>query len=403
MKLTTAGVAVGFEKQIVGVVTTNPLELYQRLNRILVGGLMPEDLSGYRGALTTGDLSHRQLTTPVVHRAREIDHLRSEDIIVMEPTSGFVRSLYRPADIHNSIFVTERCNSNCIMCSQPPKDRDDIEELTERNLELIQLINPVPEYLTITGGEPTLLEGKLFEMLGALRDRMPDTAIHILTNGRRFAWSDFTRQFAAIGHPRLSLGIPIYSDVATDHDYVVQAKDAFDQTIMGLHNLARWGQRVEIRVVLHAKTVSRLPELAEFIYRNLTFAEHIALMGLEYIGYTPRNMSLLWIDPYDYQEQLAEAVRILRQRSMNVSIYNHQLCVLRPDLWRYAKKSISDWKNIYLDECTDCGVRNECGGFFRWATKIHSSHIRPLQCEPRTSVAVTDDPNRGGGTAVPAL
>jgi His-Xaa-Ser system radical SAM maturase HxsC len=379
VKLTTAGVAVGFDRQIVGIVTRDPLPSDQRSNRILVNKLVPKDLSGYLGALTTSDVGNRPMRIPVVHRTREIDHLRSEDIIVMEPTSGFVRSLYRPADTHNSIFVTERCNSNCLMCSQPPKDRDDSVELTERNLELIRLINPAPEYLTITGGEPTLLGDKLFEMLAVLRDRMPDTAIHMLTNGRRFAWSDFTRQLAAIGHPNLSLGVPLYSDVATDHDYIVQAKDAFDQTIMGLHNLARWGQRVEIRVVLHAKTVNRLPELAEFIYRNLTFTEHVALMGLEYIGYTPRNMDLLWVDPYDYQDQLAEAVRILRQRSLNVSIYNHQLCVLRPDLWKYAKKSISDWKNIYLDECAGCVVRNECGGFFKWATKVHSSHIHPVE------------------------
>ena len=379
MKLTTAGVAVGFDRQIVGIVTRDPLPSDQRSNRILVNKLVPKDLSGYLGALTTSDVGNRPMRIPVVHRTREIDHLRSEDIIVMEPTSGFVRSLYRPADTHNSIFVTERCNSNCLMCSQPPKDRDDSVELTERNLELIRLINPAPEYLTITGGEPTLLGDKLFEMLAVLRDRMPDTAIHMLTNGRRFAWSDFTRQLAAIGHPNLSLGVPLYSDVATDHDYIVQAKDAFDQTIMGLHYLARWGQRVEIRVVLHAKTVNRLPELAEFIYRNLTFTEHVALMGLEYIGYTPRNMDLLWVDPYDYQDQLADAVRILRQRSMNVSIYNHQLCVLRSDLWRYAKKSISDWKNIYLDECAGCVVRNECGGFFKWATKVHSSHIHPVE------------------------
>ena len=72
----------------------------------------------------------------------------------MEPGSGFVRSLYRPADKHNSIFTTERCNSNCVMCSQPPKDKDDIAELSERNLELVRLIDPAPPYMTITGGEP---------------------------------------------------------------------------------------------------------------------------------------------------------------------------------------------------------------------------------------------------------
>jgi len=54
------------------------------------------------------------------------------------------------------------CNSNCLMCSQPPKDRDDVVALTERNLELIRLIEPAPPYLTITGGEPTLLGDNLF-------------------------------------------------------------------------------------------------------------------------------------------------------------------------------------------------------------------------------------------------
>jgi His-Xaa-Ser system radical SAM maturase HxsC len=208
---------------------------------------------------------------------------------------------------------------------------------------------------------------------------MPDTAIHMLTNGRKFAWASFAQEFAAVNHPNLSLGIPLYSDIANDHDFVVQAKDAFDQTIMGLHQLARWGQRIEIRVVLHAKTIERLPELAEFIYRNLTFVEHVALMGLENIGYAPRNMGVLWIDPNEYQEKLHEAVLILRQRGMNVSIYNHQLCVLKPDLWKYAKKSISDWKNIYIEKCEGCELKDDCGGFFKWATKLHSAHIHPLR------------------------
>ena len=32
------------------------------------------------------------------------------------------------------------------MCSQPPKDKDDVESLTKRNEELIRLMDPAPSH-----------------------------------------------------------------------------------------------------------------------------------------------------------------------------------------------------------------------------------------------------------------
>jgi hypothetical protein len=114
----------------------------------------------------------------------------------------------------------------------------------------------------------------------------------------------------------------------------------------------------------------------------MTFVEHVALMGLENVGYAPETWTLCGSIPNDYQDELESAVEILSTRGMNVSIYNHQLCVLRKSLWKFARKSISDWKNIYLDECAMCAVREQCGGFFTWATKLHSVHIHPLRWLP---------------------
>lgn len=384
MRLTTNGTARNFAGSIVGILTTEDLPPGERTTRIrfVPSGdttfeLSRADLSGYRAFLTQV-LVEGTPSLPSVYALRESNHLRHGDIVALEGKSGVVRSLYRPYEEHHHLFVTERCNSNCLMCSQPPKDRDDIDALTARNLELIDLIPTPPRYLTITGGEPTLLGEKLFLLIRRLRERMPETELHVLTNGRSFAWREFTGQFAGLGHPNISLGIPLYADVASVHDYIVQARGAFDQTMMGFHQAARHGIRVEVRVVLHRLTIPRLAKLAEYIYRNLTFAEHIALMGLEYTGYTPRNVVELWIDPYEYQDELAAAVEFLSLRNMPVSIYNHQLCVLKPSLWRYARKSISDWKLLYLPQCADCGVKADCGGFFQWALKKRSAHIRAL-------------------------
>jgi His-Xaa-Ser system radical SAM maturase HxsC len=239
-------------------------------------------------------------------------------------------------------------------------------------------MQPAPEYLTITGGEPTLLGDSLFSLLHQLKESLPETELHILTNGRTFAWPEYTQKLAAVEHPNVCLGIPLYSDNAGDHDHIVQAKGAFDQTVSGLHQAARNGIRVEIRVVLHRLTIPRLAKLAEYIYRNLSFVEHVALMGLEYVGYTPRNIDELWIDPFDYQDELQKAVTTLTMRGIPVSLYNHQLCVVKPALWPYAQKSISDWKNLYLPECQRCSVLDQCGGLFQWAVKKHSEHIHAL-------------------------
>jgi His-Xaa-Ser system radical SAM maturase HxsC len=174
------------------------------------------------------------------------------------------------------------------------------------------------------------------------------------------------------------VGIPLYSDISDRHDYVVQADGAYDQTIKGILNLKRERQRVEVRVVVHKQTYEGLPRLAEFLARNLLFVDHVALMGLEIMGFTRANLDLLWIDPVEYQPQLKRAVKTLASHNMNVSIYNHQLCLLDRDLWTYAVQSISDWKNEYVDECQQCGVREKCGGFFSSAQYKRSSHIRAL-------------------------
>src|ERR1700759_350415 len=101
-------------------------------------------------------------------------------------------------------------------------------------------------------------------------------------------------------------------------------------------------------------------------------------MGMEMFGFVNANLEELWIDPHDYQAKLKTATEILYMSGMNVSIYNHQLCVLDRSLWPFARRSISDWKNIYLEPCKRCMVQEACGGLFQSAAEKHSNYIRPF-------------------------
>jgi His-Xaa-Ser system radical SAM maturase HxsC len=384
MRLHTAGTAFGFRKPLLVRITTESLSVGERKDTALVVpslNTIPTDCSGYAALILQQNVDVRTFSVPVVHSVREVEHLRSGHVVALEPGNGFVRTLYRPESRHNTLFATERCSSNCLMCSQPPSDRDDAAALTDRNLKLINLMSPAPEYLCVTGGEPTLLGDRLLTILSKLRDVMPGSYVHMLTNGCRFAWADFTSDFAAVRHPNFSVGIPLYADHAELHDYIVQARGAFDQTVLGLHQLARYGIEIEIRIVLQALTAPRLVHLAKYICRNLTFVDHVSFMGMEHIGYAPRNMGELWIDPVDYQEDLEKSITVLARFGISVRIYNLQLCVLKNSLWKYSKQAISDWKNTYAKPCESCEVRDQCGGLFQWTTKTQSRGIHPLKSD----------------------
>ncbi|HSL05230.1 MAG TPA: His-Xaa-Ser system radical SAM maturase HxsC [Nitrospiraceae bacterium] len=288
-----------------------------------------------------------------------------------------MRTIFRPESPHNTIFTTDRCNSNCLMCSQPPKEVDD-SHLVEENLKMLSLIQSPPEYMGMTGGEPTLLGPDLIRLLQATKDKLPTTHIHMLTNGRLYKDLAFVRRIAEVNHHSFVSAIPLYADVAGVHDYIVQAHGAFDETVEGLYNAAEAGLAVEIRIVLHKQSIPRLKQLAEFIYWNFPFAEHVAFMGLENMGYVKKNWEELWIDPVDYMDALGEAVKYLYLRQMNISIYNLQLCLPPQSLWSFARKSISDFKNEYLDECSHCTVRDHCSGLFLSQVNRHSEHIHSL-------------------------
>jgi His-Xaa-Ser system radical SAM maturase HxsC len=316
------------------------------------------------------------------------DYLAHGNIIGFDHASGKFRTLYRQDSAHNSFLVTERCNNYCLMCSQPPKKVDDRWILSEIK-ESLPLIDPATRALTFTGGE-TLSDWEDFiAVLKECRDRLPATAIQVLTNGRAFADSQIVDAWKDIGHPHLMAAIPVYASVDHVHDHVVQAKGAFDETILGVLKLKDRGQRVEIRVVLHALTAPIIEDTGRWLARNLPFVDHVALMGLENTGFAIANDAMLWMDPVDYGDGLARAVNHLSAAGVNVSVYNLPKCVLPKSVWPHTFQSISDWKNGFVEECDRCDEKNTCSGVFTTGRPRFSRGVRAItsQRDELTSLA----------------
>ena len=369
------GISHNIKKVIIGKITYKK-EIFNNKKDLIYVTKTNHLPNGYTSIITS--LKDVEKTSKVlVCEVESIDKLFEGDIVTIEP-NGTINIVFDINSHHNAIFITEKCNSNCIMCPQPPvKHEDDKFNL---NLKYISLIVKNTESLGITGGEPTLIGDKLFDILRAIHKRIPKVTINLLTNGIKFENYEYAKRFALSIRQNIIVDIPLYSDIDTIHNNIVRTK-TFYKTIKGIYNLAKFNIKIGIRIVVHKINYKRLPEIAEYIYSNFPFAYHITFMQMEPVGYAKDNIDSLWIDPVDYNKELEKAVLNLYYRDMQVSIYNTQLCILPESIRQFAVQSISDWKNIYIDECEECIMKEQCPGFFASSKVIHSRKIKPFKKE----------------------
>jgi His-Xaa-Ser system radical SAM maturase HxsC len=362
---------------IAKITTNSDLPKALRAKQILVVTNPNQNIPDGFGLILIG---HDEEAIPYENTLRlapELRYLKEHDVIKFYPDNLKIDALYRKEANINSFLITEQCNSFCIMCSQPPRDIDD-HYLVDDMLKALPLLHPDTHEIMISGGEPTVWGDDFIRLVQATKNHLPNTVLHILSNGRNFKDLNLAIKVANVKHPDLMIGIPLYADYSQLHDFIVQADNAFDETIRGILNLKRCKVPVEIRIVIHKENYHRLPKLAEFIARNLLFVDHVALMGLELMGFAKSNLEGLWVDPYDYGNELKEAVETLAAAKMRVSIYNTPLCVIPESIRRFSASSISDWKNDYLDECLSCSAQQQCGGFFSSNLKKVSDHIHAI-------------------------
>lgn len=294
--------------------------------------------------------------------------VRPGDILTPIPDRDALLIFYREADQHHSIQLTNRCNSYCLMCSQPPTSQDD-DWMVQEAFEIIRHINVSPAVLGFSGGEPLLLRNRLRELLDETRARHPSSNIDVLTNGRLLADKGLSELVLKDLDVSVNWLIPLYGHVDFLHDFIVQSPGAYEETIEGMLNLQSYGQPIQLRIVLIKPVLEILPELCNFIGRNLPFVKEVALMACEPIGFALANRELCEVDILDWHDVLDDSAKELARHNIPFLFMNTPLCALPSSLHSHAHKSISDWKNVYTPDCEECAARSDCSGFFAWHTR----------------------------------
>lgn len=315
-----------------------------------------------------------------LHKIKQVLYFESieeiEENAIVKIDFNTLYFTFRPSSNDHTLFLTSKCNHYCLMCSEPPKLEDE-PDLVLDTLKIIDLIDTNLNVIGISGGEPTLLGNDFIKILKKIREKLPKTIIRVLTNGRAFHNENFTKQVSLISNGYLVLEIPLYHSYYAKHDYIVQSKNAFFETIEGFYRCAQYNISTEVRIVISKQNYNDLSNLIYFIYRNIPFVDHIALMGLEYIGFAINNFKEIHISPLEYQSNLYQAVLDCYNYSLPISIYNLPLCLLHNQIKNYAKQSISDWKNEYSEICSNCIDKNNCSGMFSSTKKYFEPYLKP--------------------------
>jgi His-Xaa-Ser system radical SAM maturase HxsC len=370
-----ASVVANIEKPIFGKITRNKIAL-SRKHSILVSNKTSFLPKGFT-AIITRDKIEKSILLPQAIVSEDVQDKLIDGDYVRIATDGTISILWERKSLINSLLLTEACDCRCLMCPQPPKKHDkNLIEINKQILNHVKIDND--QTICLTGGEPTLVKDEFFEILRLIKKKYPKSTVMMLTNGKSFDNFDFTKDFVLSRPKDFITCVSIHCDVDEIHDQIAGAQNSFYKTIMGLQNLARFREKIEIRIVVNRLNAHRLESIATFIQRNFPFVFHCAFMGMEIFGLARDNYDAIWIDPYDYREELSRAVRVLNRADMNVSVYNMPLCLIERDIWSYARLSISEWKNDYLPVCDTCSVKSQCCGIFTTSGDYQSAHINAL-------------------------
>ena len=252
------GIVKNIDKVILGTYTTHN-NIFQN-NKILFCNKKPLFNCGINAYIVPKGKSFK--TNKTIIEVENTTPFIEKDIINISP-NGLATVVWEADTPHHALYVTDVCNSKCIMCPQ-------IEGASAHYDECIQILDLVDtknvSNIGITGGEPTLNINKLVEILEKIAKKSPNQKVHILTNGRNFARIDVVEKLASIRNIDISYGIPLYSDIAEEHDFIVGVNGAFNETMQGIYNLGKHNQKVEIRTVILRQNYKKLRAIAIIEY-----------------------------------------------------------------------------------------------------------------------------------------
>lgn len=296
---------------------------------------------------------------------------------------GICRLMFSFKEYSQTIIVTNKCNSNCIMCPYTSSFRrragfTDSDFLCEQ----VRYLPDHTEHLVITGGEPTLADMSFFNLMMQIRMKFPHINCLLLTNGRSFSIESICKNAVDLFPRKIIAAIPLHASYPELHDSITQSPGSFRQTIAGIKRLLAIGIAVEIRIVVFKLNHNDIRRIAELIRTELHAVSVVNFMAAEMCGNAAINSNDVWISYNQGFANCEEAIDLLVNSGIDVGIYNFPLCSVPQKYIGLYRKSISNYKVRYGQACSDCSEQQLCGGVFASSLKFAESDMIPFTENP---------------------
>ena len=167
------------------------------------------------------------------------------------------------------LYAGYECNNLCIFCFEA--DREFPQKSTKNLKKEMKIIRKNFNFINIMGQEPTLRKD-IIELIDYAKD-LKFKDISITTNGRMFAYPDFTKNILNSGLTQI--GLTMMGKTAKMHDLHTRAKGSFDQALMGIKNIMKYKNdnfSFLLNLMVTQKNYKDLVEIIDF-YVGLGFKE----------------------------------------------------------------------------------------------------------------------------------
>jgi MoaA/NifB/PqqE/SkfB family radical SAM enzyme len=309
------------------------------------------------------------------------------------------------------IQVVRHCNHFCGFCSNPTTPY--VHTFETMKVLVDDFVKRGYYGIILTGGEPSL-----HPELPVICRYATDQGLHVrmITNGTRMADESFARDMAKAG---LRLAhVSVYSVRPEIEEQLRGTAGTLEKAYTAVENAHTYGIGVNINCVINKLNADHLHENIRHWIIHHPYIRHFVWNNMDpSMGRAEVNQAQFTPRLADFKRSLYLAMGLLHRTGRTFRVEKVPLCYMSAFPWAStetrkivkgeerivhfldAKQTVrqTDWEHIYAPGCSQCTVRQICGGLFDRGNAYDPAELSPLSISldnvVENIIFDTDDPS----------